>query len=46
MVENAEKFFDRYRTDETLRQRVAEAEAAYPGSPDADPYEQLKQLFL
>ena len=32
MVENAEKFFDRYRTDETLRQRVAEAEAAYPGS--------------
>ena len=32
MVENAEKFFDLYRTDEALRLRVAEAEAAYPGS--------------
>ena len=32
MVENAEKFFDRYREDEALRRRVAEAEAMYPGS--------------
>ncbi len=32
MVENAEKFFELYRADEALRRRVAEAEAAYPGS--------------
>lgn len=32
MVENVQKFFDLYREDEALRRRVAEAEAAYPGS--------------
>ena len=32
MIENAEKFFERYRSDEQLRRRVLEAEAAYPGS--------------
>ena len=32
MIENAEAFFARYREDETLRRRVAAAEAAYPGS--------------
>ena len=32
MVENAERFFERYRADEALRARVAEAEACYPGS--------------
>ncbi len=32
MVENAEKFFALYREDAALRERVAEAEAAYPGS--------------
>lgn len=32
MIENAEKFFELYRNDESLRERVAEAEAAYPGS--------------
>ncbi len=29
---NVEKFFERYDADEALRRRVAEAEAAYPGS--------------
>ena len=32
MIENAEKFFELYRSDEQLRRRVLEAEAAYPGS--------------
>lgn len=32
MIENAEKFFERYAADEALRRRVAEAEAMYPGS--------------
>ena len=32
MIENVEKFFERYREDETLRRRVLEAEASYPGS--------------
>ncbi|MBR3475136.1 MAG: Nif11-like leader peptide family natural product precursor [Oscillospiraceae bacterium] len=32
MIENAEKFFDRYARDEELRRRVLEAEAMYPGS--------------
>ena len=32
MIENVERFFELYRSDEMLRQRVAEAEAAYPGS--------------
>lgn len=32
MTENVERFFERYRSDEGLRRRVAEAEAAYPGS--------------
>ena len=32
MNENVIEFFKRYDTDETLRARVAEAEAAYPGS--------------
>ena len=32
MVENAEKFFALYREDAALRERVAAAEAAYPGS--------------
>ena len=32
MIENAVQFFARYAEDESLRQRVAEAEAAYPGS--------------
>ena len=32
MIEHAEKFFEMYRTDPALRQRVAEVEAAYPGS--------------
>jgi len=32
MIENAEKFFERYRADETLRRRVLDAEAMYPGS--------------
>lgn len=29
---NVEQFFERYQSDEALRRRVAEAEAAYPGS--------------
>lgn len=29
---NVEKFFEIYNADEALRRRVAEAEAAYPGS--------------
>ena len=29
---NVELFFERYRSDEALRRRVAEAEACYPGS--------------
>ena len=29
---NVEAFFERYAADEALRRRVAEAEAAYPGS--------------
>ena len=32
MNENAAKFFELYNSDETLRARVAEAEANYPGS--------------
>ena len=32
MIENVEKFFERYRQDEALRQRVLDAEASYPGS--------------
>ena len=32
MIENAAAFFERYRTDEALRARVAEAVNAYPGS--------------
>ena len=32
MIENAEKFFARYREDGQLRARVQEAEALYPGS--------------
>ena len=32
MIENAERFFALYERDEALRERVAEAEACYPGS--------------
>jgi len=32
MVENAEKFFERYAADEALRERVLAAEMEYPGS--------------
>ena len=32
MIENAEKFFERYRADDQLRERVLAAEAMYPGS--------------
>ena len=32
MIENAEKFFARYQTDEALRARVKEALDCYPGS--------------
>lgn len=32
MIENAAKFFELYDSDEALRERVAAAEAAYPGS--------------
>ena len=32
MIENAEKFFALYKTDEALRTRVQEAVACYPGS--------------
>ncbi len=32
MTENVERFFEKYRADEELRRRVAEAEACYPGS--------------
>lgn len=32
MTENVERFFEKYRSDSELRRRVAEAEAAYPGS--------------
>ena len=32
MIENAERFFALYDRDEALRERVAEAEACYPGS--------------
>ena len=32
MIENVEKFFERYRADEELRRRVMDAEASYPGS--------------
>ena len=32
MIENAETFFDRFRTDEALRERVTAAVNAYPGS--------------
>ena len=32
MIENAEAFFERYKTDEALRTRVQEAVNAYPGS--------------
>ena len=32
MIENAETFFERYKTDEALRARVREATDAYPGS--------------
>ena len=32
MIENAEKFCALYESDEALRERVAEAEACYPGS--------------
>ena len=32
MIENAEKFFELYRADEQLRQRVLAEEAMYPGS--------------
>lgn len=32
MNENVEKFFALYDSDETLRRRIAEAEASYPGS--------------
>ena len=32
MIEHAEQFFALYRSDPALRQRVAEAEANYPGS--------------
>ena len=32
MIENVEKFFERFREDPELKQRVAEAEAAYHGS--------------
>lgn len=32
MIENAVAFFERYKTDEALRARVAEAVNAYPGS--------------
>ena len=32
MIENAERFCAMYESDEALRERVAEAEACYPGS--------------
>ena len=32
MTENVERFFELYRSDEALRRRIEEAEAAYPGS--------------
>ena len=32
MIENVKAFFERYREDETLRRRIAESEAVYPGS--------------
>ena len=32
MIENAEKFFERYKTDDALGARVKEALDAYPGS--------------
>ncbi|MBQ1575495.1 MAG: hypothetical protein IIZ83_00915 [Oscillospiraceae bacterium] len=32
MIENAEKFFELYKTDEALRARVKEAMDCYPGS--------------
>lgn len=32
MTEHVEKFFELYRSDASLRERVAEAEACYPGS--------------
>ena len=32
MIENVEKFFELYRADEQLRQRVLAEEAMYPGS--------------
>ena len=32
MIENAEKFFERYKTDDALRAKVQEAVACYPGS--------------
>lgn len=32
MNENVVKFFERYDSDPALRQRISEAEAAYPGS--------------
>ena len=32
MIENAASFFERYKTDEALRERVQEAVNAYPGS--------------
>ena len=32
MIENAVRFFERYKGDEALRERVREAVGAYPGS--------------
>lgn len=32
MIENAEKFFEKYNSDETLRERVRRAVEEYPGS--------------
>ncbi len=32
MLENVTEFFERYAADEKLQERVAEAEACYPGS--------------
>ena len=32
MTENVARFFERYDSDPALKARVAEAEAAYPGS--------------
>lgn len=32
MIDNAVTFFEKYKTDETLRERVREAVNAYPGS--------------